>query len=144
MDKFGGVVILNESGSAWPDVSLSATKGSHTQESYKMPLFREGRALELVVLSLREKASSDPGHTQPDHWFCPLQTSPPHPSPDELPLRSLTDPALAQVTKTYQEHSLLVFISPTLLAAPANQSLLRRFLLLASMEPHFPGFPTIK
>lgn len=62
MDKFGGVVILNESGSARPDVSLSATKGSHTQESYKMRLFREGRALELV-LSLREKASSDLGHT---------------------------------------------------------------------------------
>ena len=69
MDKFGGVVILNESGSAQPDASLSTTNGyavTPKRATTRVSVCCE-RTLELVILFYREKSTSAPRHTQPNH-----------------------------------------------------------------------------
>lgn len=70
MDKFGGVVILNESGSAQPDASLSTTNVyavTPKRATTRVSVCCERRTLELVILFYREKSTSAPRHTQPNH-----------------------------------------------------------------------------
>ena len=70
MDKFGGVVILNESCLAQPDASPSTTKVyAVTPERAKkrVSVCCVRGTLELVILFYGDKSTSDPRHTQPNH-----------------------------------------------------------------------------